>query len=167
MREVAELNIDGQAVKALPDAELPYALELELTVKDRDTIAELWRYSEGEPRDEFALVALRIGVLSLRQPRGQIDADMVRSEAERMLSELSTHLGDHVRGVEGQVGMMLKHYFDPNTGRFNERIENLVKRDGELERVLRTGWRPRFGIVQDFGSTYRQQQSSDENAQSD
>ena len=33
--------------------------------------------------------------------------------------------------------MSLKEYFDPNDGRFPERLERLLKKDGELEQVLR------------------------------
>lgn len=119
------------------DGELPYSLALELTVTDRDVIAELWQYAEGEPRDEFALVALRIGISALRQARGQIDADLVRRESERMLTTLESQLRQHSESVERQLTTSLKEYFDPTTGRFNERIERLVKRDGELERLLR------------------------------
>ena len=130
-------QLDAEPGELKPDADLPFSLELELTVKDRDSIAELYRYPEGDTRDEIALVALRIGVLALRQARGQIDADVVRREAERMLFELSKHLGNHAKEVEGQVATTLKHYFDPTTGRLSERIENLIKCDGDLERIIR------------------------------
>jgi phage gp16-like protein len=137
MDSVAELIVDRSANDSVEDSDLPYSLALELTVKDRDTIAELYRHAEGDCRDEFALAALRIGVLALRQARGQIDGDVVRREAERMIAELSKHLNDHARDVERKLSNTFTHYFDPNTGRFNERIENLVKRDGDLERLLR------------------------------
>ena len=41
-------------------------LELRITVVDQDTIDELATFAAGEPRDRFALDALRIGVLALR-----------------------------------------------------------------------------------------------------
>ena len=53
---------------------------LNLVVSDRETVAELIQRSDGRERDEYALAALRIGVLSLKHARGQIDADAVRRE---------------------------------------------------------------------------------------
>ena len=48
-------------------ADLPYSLLLELTLHDPDTIHELLLLAEGEPREQFATKALRIGVLALQQ----------------------------------------------------------------------------------------------------
>ena len=138
MESVAESNSAQGSATLLSDADLPFSLELELTVKDRDTIAELCRYAEGELRDDFALTALRIGILALRQARGQLDGDVVRREAERMLRELAHCLTQHAQTVENQFTASLKEYFDPTTGKFHDRVERLVKRDGELERLLRS-----------------------------
>lgn len=118
-------------------ATLPSAMLLPLTVTDRDTIAELCLRPEGQDRDEYALQALRIGVLALRQARGQLDADVIQRESQRMLSTLEGQLTSHAQKVEDQLARSLKEYFDPQSGRFHERIERLVKQDGELEQVLR------------------------------
>jgi hypothetical protein len=124
-------------VTAAPDDSLPMCLELELLVRDAETIAELCRHAEGDPRDAFALDALRIGVLALRQARGQLDADLIKREATNMLSTLDARLGNHAAKVHDTLAGALKEYFDPENGRFNERIKRLVQKDGELERVLR------------------------------
>jgi hypothetical protein len=117
---------------------LPYSLTLELLVKDAETIAELCRHAEGPNRDQFALDALRIGVLALRQARGQLDVDLIQRETGRMLSTLANHLEEHSRAVQNHLGTSLKDYFDPESGRFSERVKRLVEKDGELERVLRS-----------------------------
>jgi hypothetical protein len=130
-----QLEVDPAAVYM--DGRLPFGLPLELRVDDRDTIRELLAYHEGEPRERFALNALRIGVLALRQARGQIDADLVRRESERLLSELNDRLGSHAQSVHESVADSLKHYFDPKDGRLQERIDRLICRDGELETLLR------------------------------
>lgn len=116
---------------------LPMSLSLELLVKDAETIAELCRHREGIDRDQFALDALRIGMLALRQARGQVDVDLIQRETQRMLGMLESHLGDHSRTVQSHLTVALKDYFDPDSGRFNERVKRLVEKDGELERVLR------------------------------
>ena len=64
-------------------------LPLTLCVEDPDTLAELQQYGEGEERERFALAALRIGVLALRQARGQIDGAQIRHESERLLHALN------------------------------------------------------------------------------
>jgi hypothetical protein len=119
------------------EGRLPFGLPLELTVDDPDTVRELMTFREGEPRERYALNALRIGVLALRQARGQIDADLVRQESERLLSELNSRLGSHAQTVHDCVADSLKHYFDPKDGRLQERIDRLIGRDGELESMLR------------------------------
>lgn len=137
MEEIAEQSLANQSSKSLSETDLPFSIELELKVKDRDTIAELCRFSEGDPREEFALIALRIGVLALRQARGQLDADLIRRETERLLGGLEQYLDKHAHKVELQLTSTLKEYFDPTTGKFHERVERLVKRDGDLEKLLR------------------------------
>jgi hypothetical protein len=117
--------------------DLPPALLLELTVRDAETIAELCSHAEGNSRDDFALKALRIGVLALRQARGQIDADHVRREGDRLLSSLQHRLEEHARSVHERTATTLREYFDPQSGRFQERVNRLIGRDGELEQLLR------------------------------
>jgi len=40
--------------------------------------------------------------------------------------------------VQDQVALTLREYFDPRSGRFNERVEQLVKSGGDIERMLRS-----------------------------
>jgi hypothetical protein len=116
---------------------LPAELPLELLVQDRDTIAALCDHEPGPQREGFALHALRIGVLALAHARGQLDADLVRRESQRMLGDLQGQLGEHARVVQERLAGALREYFDPENGRFPQRVESLVKRDGELEQLLR------------------------------
>jgi hypothetical protein len=116
---------------------LPATLLLALNVTDRDTIAELYHRPEGELRDEYALQALRIGVLALRQARGQVDGEVIQRESQRMLANLEHQLQSHAAQMQQQLAGSLKEYFDPQSGRFHERVERLIKQDGELEQVLR------------------------------
>ncbi len=47
-----------------------FGVNLDLTVTDRETAAELLRYREVPAREEFALSALKVGVLAIRQASG-------------------------------------------------------------------------------------------------
>jgi hypothetical protein len=117
--------------------ELPFRLPLELAVEDPDTIAELCQHAEGEARDRFALTALRIGVLALRQARGQVDGEQIRRHTDYLLQALESQLGQHAELVHNRLSASLKDYFDPESGRFQERVNRLIRKDGELEDLLR------------------------------
>ncbi len=114
----------------------PETIELRLHIKEPELVAALIAHPEGRARSEFALTALRIGVLALNQAQGKLDSDALRSESERLISELNHHLVEHRLAVTQQLANSLKEYFDPESGRFSERVERLVRADGELEQVL-------------------------------
>jgi hypothetical protein len=112
-------------------------LRLELTIDDPESIAALVAYPEGRDRNRFVRTALRIGILALNQAQGRIDAESVKNEGDRLVREIESRLADYHRQTESQMAATLKEYFDPQSGRFNERVERLVRQDGELERVMR------------------------------
>ncbi len=113
------------------------SVELYLQIDDGDLCSELAAYPEGEEREEFAISAMRIGVIALRQAQGRIDADRVRQEGERFVDNMRVALETHQQEVTGQIGICLKTYFDPEGGRFSERVKRLTEKDGDLERVIR------------------------------
>jgi hypothetical protein len=113
------------------------SVPLTLIVSDHDSVAELLQKSEGRERDEYALTALRIGLLALKHARGQIDADAVKREGEKLLVDLKNALEQSRNEIHTNLTTALKEYFDPTSGRFQERVERLIKQDGDLEQVLR------------------------------
>ena len=88
-------------------------LPLELRVDDRDVIAELEKYPEGPERDEFALEALKIGVLALRRASTALDGEFIQRETTRLLDTLRQQLDDHARAGHERLNKSLKEYFDP------------------------------------------------------
>jgi hypothetical protein len=54
-----------------------------------------------------------------------------------MLDGLHTQLTAHSTQMQERLAASLKEYFDPCSGRFHERVERLVRPDGELEQLLR------------------------------
>ncbi|MEX0678130.1 MAG: hypothetical protein WD063_13695 [Pirellulales bacterium] len=115
----------------------PEVLELHLKVLDRELVDELAAYAEGDEREQFALVALRIGILALGQARGRVDSDLIGRETQRMLSGLEGQLAAHAAQMHEKLAGSLKDYFDPESGRFHERVQQLIRADGELEQLLR------------------------------
>jgi hypothetical protein len=116
--------------------ELPFGLPLELRVEDRDVIAELEKYAEGPDRDEFALEALKIGVLALRRASAAMDGEFIQRETTRLLETLRRQLDDHARTAHDRLNHSLKEYFDPQDGRFSQRVQSLTSADGDLSRLL-------------------------------
>jgi hypothetical protein len=114
------------------------ALTLLLRVRDPELAFELGAIADPREREALALAALRIGWLSLRTARGQVDAQAVRGEVERMLVELRGGLDAHRTHLQEQLHRALRDYFDPEGGRFEERVRRLVHDDGELATVIRS-----------------------------
>lgn len=112
-------------------------LEIVLHLTDPELCTELERHPGGRARHDYAAGALRIGVLALRQAQGRIDAERVRAEGDRLLENLGQALAEHQRTIADHIGACLKDYFDPSSGRFSERVERLIRKDGELEQLLR------------------------------
>ena len=116
--------------------ELPFSIPLELRVEDRDTIRALIQYAEGTDRDEFALEALKIGVLALRHASGVLDTDFLQRETSRLVETLGSRLDAHSRHAHQRLTESLREYFDPDDGRFSQRVRRLTSDDGELSRML-------------------------------
>lgn len=144
-------------LSASPEKNIPTAIDppksgepgtrLDLTVTDPEVIRELERYPEGADRDRYALSALRLGVLSLRLASGQIDGTEIRRAADRLLSDVQTLLTERTGQVLGQISGELKQYFDPKTGVVPLRIESLVQKDGELEKILQSHLGPQNSVM--------------------
>jgi hypothetical protein len=113
------------------------SLVLNLVIEDPEVSTELKRRAEGHARNTFAVSALRIGILALRQAQGNVDAEVVRNEGQRLIAELSRELALGVQQIDSKIAGSLKLYFDPQSGHFTERVERLVRKDGDLETVLR------------------------------
>ena len=96
-------------------------LDISISVTDPELMEEISRHPEGKQRDDYVLGALRIGVLTLKRAQGQIDADLINKETNRLVENLNS---------------ALSKFFDPADGKFTERVERLVRKDGELEQLL-------------------------------
>lgn len=116
--------------------ELPFRMQLELCVEDRDVIVELEKYAEGPEREEFALEALKIGVLALRRASAAMDGEFIQRETSRLLDTLREHMETNARSFHERLNHCLKDYFDPADGRFSQRVQRLTSADGDLAKLL-------------------------------
>lgn len=118
----------------------PNAVEymyLNLVISDPEVLLAASEFQEGRPRTDFIQTALKIGVLSLRAARGVVDGDAIRKEGDQLMDRLSERLNGWRELMEQNVTSTLTHYFDPTKGTFTNRVERLVKADGELVTVMR------------------------------
>ena len=114
-------------------------IELRLVVSDPNLCLELSRRQEPE-RARFALEAMRIGTIAIRQAQGVIDSYQVRNAGETVIRDMNEALEKHRRDTAQQVSDCIKQYFDPGSGLFSQRVRKLVgQRDeaGELENIIR------------------------------
>ena len=122
---------DGEASR------LQSRLALELIVTDPEVCAELASREAGNERECYALAALRIGVQAMRQANGAIDAASVREEGTHLVQSIREVLVDHASRCTGDIAGSLKSYFDPESGQLVQRLDRLVKKDGEIDDLLR------------------------------
>ncbi|MBX9677521.1 MAG: hypothetical protein K2X38_02075 [Gemmataceae bacterium] len=115
---------------------LPSCVRLSLTIREPEVVLELNKFEDGRERDQFATSALRIGVLALRQASGVVDASAVRAEGERLVGSVRELLSANTTTFLTNVASTLKTYFDPAEGHLHQRLDRLIKKDGELQSLL-------------------------------
>jgi hypothetical protein len=112
-------------------------VRLTLDVTDAEVLAELRRH-EGEDRDRFAMAALRVGVLALRAASGQIDVGSVREAGHALVSEVRELLSARATEMTERLSSTLTQYLDPQSGVLPQRLQSLMRKDGELDQLLRS-----------------------------
>lgn len=100
-------------------------LRLELLVSDREVIAELARLPAAE-RTRYARTALRIGVLCLRQARGEVDAGAIERAGDEVIGQLPELLTERAGAMTGDMVHTLAHYLDPESGVVHQRMKALL-----------------------------------------
>ena len=96
-------------------------MELHLRIFDTDLCEELEKHEEGEEQDNFAIQAMRIGIMAIHHAQGQIDADEIRREGKRI--------------IENTESVLTKYF--AKDGQFHQRIQQLIEENGELEKIIR------------------------------
>lgn len=110
-------------------------LSLQLTVTDAEVINELQKQGEGKEREQYALTALRVGVLALRQAGVHVDTDKLRNEGERLVELVEHRLETHANNLDKTLQNELSKYF-ADDGKLSERVKALVSDDGQLAGML-------------------------------
>jgi hypothetical protein len=139
------LGMDNEQLNSAPVAATGSGFEtgssaepiyVHLALTDPEVVAAVAEYPNGPQRTEFVSTCVKIGVLSLRAARGVIDGDAIRREGDRLIDQLTERLNGYRTLLESNVANSLARYFDPTSGLFSLRVENLVKDDGELAGLI-------------------------------
>lgn len=136
--ERSTITSNGNFEAAQADGDLPIQLLLELLIDDPEIIRALFEYPEGESRNEYAIEAMKIGVLALRHVGGQANVDVIRRENDRLIGGVQKTFDQYTIAIQERVEGKLKEYFDPKDGRFTDRVQRLVAQDGELSLLLKS-----------------------------
>jgi hypothetical protein len=113
------------------------SITLTVEVTDPEVVIELRRH-EGEDLERYALTALRLGVLSLRAAGGQSDATSLREAGATLVTEVRELLSARASEITERIGSSLTQYLDPQSGVLPQRLQALVRKDGEIETMLRS-----------------------------
>jgi hypothetical protein len=116
------------------------AFHIDLWLRDRDVVAAINAHSEGRRRTDYIRTAIRIGVLALQQAQGRIDTESVRNEGDRLIAALENRLAQYQDQLRSVLGGTLKDYFDPNDGRFTERVERLIRQMETWKKLFARRW---------------------------
>ena len=107
-------------------------MELHLTIGDPQ-VADYVSKDGPERVNERAGVALRVGVIALSSVRGEIDAETVRREGERVIEGARALLEAHAAQVAAATSGELARYLDPKTGVLEASIAKL--REGSTAHI--------------------------------
>jgi hypothetical protein len=116
------------------DPNAPFCINFQIV--DPVIIEALSAVPEGLARVRYAEQALRIGILAIQSANGKIDSEAIRNEGNRLIGELSSLIEGNRTRTSEEVEGILRNYFNPENGRFTENVERLVRKDGDLQRLL-------------------------------
>ncbi len=110
--------------------------EISLQVSDPEVIAELEKHPAGLDRERLCLTALRLGVLALRQARGELDAASIREAGQQIIHDIESLFQERGREISETLANSLRQYFDPASGELPRKLQSLLNHGGDLEQFL-------------------------------
>ena len=125
----AEINyINGEAIKPM---------KIDLNVTEPNTLKILSGKKESE-LNFFASQALSIGVLALETATRQADEIRLKEVGKEHLAVMEKVLHNYQLGINNSINDALNEFFNPDSGKFNSRLKELLQGDGggELGRLI-------------------------------
>ena len=115
---------------------VPLSLNITLDITDTEIINHLNSFKTDGEKENYAIEALKIGILALKHAGTKIDTSNLRNEGDHILNQLSKNLESHKDIFLKQIEIQLKECFHPNSGHLAERLNKFVSKNGDLEKVL-------------------------------
>lgn len=136
VRIASERHLGDMTAKAITLLPVLRTLHVAVTITDPEVVNELERRPEGRERDEVVVEALRIGVLAMRHAHGALDVETIRRAGDDIVGAVRGAFLVHSAQINEKVAAVVARYFDPSSGVLPQRLDQLVKGGGDLERVL-------------------------------
>ncbi len=111
-------------------------MDIFITTEDPNIIRALKSIAPGSERDEYITQALRVGLIALQQATVRLDTEFIQKESNRLVEELQKSLSLHTKIAQEKMNTTIQDYFDPESGRFNERVQRLIGKEGELATLI-------------------------------
>ena len=135
MEQTARVLGALQPLEAVRSRPAPMVLTLE--VSDAEVLAELRQHTEGEERERYALAALRVRACSPCGARAVTSTPRrYGSAGQALLGEVREVMSARSTEMTERIASTLTQYLDPQSGVFPQRLQSLVRKDGELDRLL-------------------------------
>ena len=131
------LELTHEITNTSPDKLEIDAIYVHLAITDPDVASAMKEHEQGNDRNKFIELALKVGVLSLRAAKGVVDGEQIKASGEKLISQLSERLQGHRELIDQTLEGTLRQYFDPNSGQFSSRVSALTSDDGELAQLVR------------------------------
>ena len=74
-------------------------------------------------------------------------ASAIRDAGQQLIADVRELLAGRARDLTGELAGTLKQYFDPTTGLVQQRVQALIQKDGDLDRLLRAHVGPDDSLV--------------------
>src|SRR5213593_3550850 len=89
---------------------LDIRLNLHLSITDPDIVTALSPIRETRERDQYAVAAMKVGVLAIRQASGVLDSRTIHDQCADFLKTIGETLSEHTESVSSQVASLLTKY---------------------------------------------------------
>lgn len=123
-----------------PTDPTPQTLKINFESTDQDVVHffhDIAKNGDKAQYDEAMNAALKIGVTALKNAQTKVDVQTIHNEIDRMVDIMGNQLNSHNQLINDSINNKLKEYFDPQSGRFEERVNRLIRQDGELSNVMK------------------------------
>ncbi len=127
----------SQSVRAAVGSEdASGGFQLSLQITDPEVINELARLPNDRERERFVLSALRVGVLTLKVAKGELDAGTVREAGNGIISNVRELLTERSHSLIGELKQQLQEHVQGDASTLARTLSQRLGEDSPLFKML-------------------------------